>query len=499
MPSKEFTLDDIAQHNKEGDLWIIIDSKVYDLSRFADLHPGGAGVLYADSVAGKDATQVFFGLHRLEVLQRPQSYSRETETIKPLGPGELSLVPYAEPTWLSSGYFTPYYSDNHRKFHRALRAFLMEVVQPEAVRCEENGKRISQEVVDKLSEINFLAMRLGPGKHLKGRTLMGGIVKPEEYDYFHELILNTEIARFGTRAFVDGLLNGGVIALPPILNFGTPEQQAKFIPDILAGKKYISLAVSEAFAGSDVSGAQTWIVTGTKKWITNGTFSDYFTTLCKTDSGFVVLLVERSDAVSTKPVKTSYSSTAGTAFVTFDKARVPVANTLGQVGKGMSIVLSNFNHERWMVTATSLGAQRLVVEECLKWTNQRIAFGKPLHAQAVVRIKLATIISRVEACQAWIENITHQMNNMSYHEQSDKLAGPIALLKQFVSKAGRETAEDATQIFGGRGITVTGMGKVIENYHRTSPFDAILAGAEDVLGDLGVRQAIRRMPKNARL
>jgi hypothetical protein len=86
-----------------------------------------------------------------------------------------------------------------------------------------------------------------------------------------------------------------------------------------------------------------------------------------------------------------------------------------------------------------------------------------------------------------------------------------------VSKAGRETAEDATQMFGGRGITATGMGKIIENvglhfflfindadgyrakYHRTSPFDAILAGAEDVLGDLGVRQAIRKMPKNARL
>jgi prepilin-type processing-associated H-X9-DG protein len=50
MSSKEFTLDDITQHNKEGDLWIVIDSKVYDLSRFADLHPGGAGVLYADGV-----------------------------------------------------------------------------------------------------------------------------------------------------------------------------------------------------------------------------------------------------------------------------------------------------------------------------------------------------------------------------------------------------------------------------------------------------------------
>ncbi|OJA17920.1 hypothetical protein AZE42_03490 [Rhizopogon vesiculosus] len=433
MSSKEFTFDEVTQHNKEGDLWVVIDSKVYDLSRFADLHPGGANVLYAN--AGKDATQVFFGLHRLEVLQRPQ-YSRlqvgairgQTESIKPLAPGELSLVPYAEPTWLTPGYFSPYYSDNHRQFHKAVRAFFMEFVYAEAIRCEDSGKRISQEVVDKLSEINFLAMRLGPGKHLKGLTLMGGMVKPEEYDYFHEL--SNSLCR---------------------------------------------------------------------RWITNGTFSDYFTTLCKTDAGLVVLLIERTDAVSTKAVKTSYSATAGTAFVTFDKARVPVANTLGQVGKGLSVILSNFNHERWMVTATSLGAQRVVVDECLKWTNQRIAFGKPLHAQSVIRAKLAAMISRVEACQAWVENITLQMNNMSYHEQSDKLAGPIALLKQFVSKAGRETAEDATQIFGGRGITASGMGKIIENYHRTSPFDAILAGAEDVLGDLGVRQAIRKMPQNARL
>jgi hypothetical protein len=90
---------------------------------------------------------------------------------------------------------------------------------------------------------------------------------------------------------------------------------------------------------------------------------------------------------------------------------------------------------------------------------------------------------------------------------------------RFVSKAGRETAEDATQVFGGRALTVGGMGKLIENvrprvkfilptvnrrsrdtkYHRTSGFDAILAGAEDVLGDLGVRQAIKKMPHDVRL
>ena len=90
--------------------------------------------------------------------------------------------------------------------------------------------------------------------------------------------------RTGGRGYGDGLLGGKVIGLPPVLNFGSPELQAKVVPDVLAGKKFICLAISEAQAGSDVFGLQTnavktedgkhWIVNGTKKWITNGTFAD---------------------------------------------------------------------------------------------------------------------------------------------------------------------------------------------------------------------------------
>ena len=107
--------------------------------------------------AGKDATQTFFGLHRHEVLLRPQykhlqigTVAGQEEQFRPLLPGELSKVPYAEPTWLSKGYYSPYYSDNHRKFQTAVREFFTTVVQPESQRCEETGKRISQEVVDKM-------------------------------------------------------------------------------------------------------------------------------------------------------------------------------------------------------------------------------------------------------------------------------------------------------------------------------------------------------------
>ena len=75
----------------------------------------------------------------------------------------------------------------------------------------------------------------------------------------------------------------------------------------------------------------------------------------------------RCDGLSTQLIKTAYSAAAGTAFVTFDKVRVPVSNTLGKEGKGMSVILNNFNHERWAILVMSLSTQRLIVEECLKY------------------------------------------------------------------------------------------------------------------------------------
>lgn len=138
--------------------------------------------------------------------------------------------------------------------------------------------------------IQMHAMRLGPGKHLQGRTLMNGLVKPEEFDYFHELIITQEATRCGARGYGDGepillpaslvmltlpmigLLGGAVIGLPPVLNFGSDELKARIVPDVFAGKKFICLAISEAHAGSDVMGLQTTAVKSEdgKEWIING-------------------------------------------------------------------------------------------------------------------------------------------------------------------------------------------------------------------------------------
>jgi len=109
------------------------------------------------------------------------------------------------------------------------------------------------------------------------------------------------------------------------------------------------------------------------------------------------------------------------------------------------------------------------------------------------------MICLVEANQSWLETITYQMCHMPYAEQAKHLAGPTGLLKLSVTRAAHEIADEAVQIWGGRALTQSGMGRIIEMFNRTYKLDAILGGAEEILADLGVRQAMKNMPSKARL
>ncbi|PYI32008.1 acyl-CoA dehydrogenase NM domain-like protein [Aspergillus indologenus CBS 114.80] len=507
--AQTFTRAEVAQHNTEDSVWCIIDHRVYDLTDFLDAHPGGSVVL--NQIAGQDATTDFYNLHRQEVLDR---YSRlcigtvagESPEVVTPEPGSLSQVPYAEPLWLRPAFKSPYYNDSHRRLQKALREFTDRYVTPEAQEKERDGTYISQELIDRMAETNILAMRLGPGKHLHGRKLLGGVVDGKEFDYLHDLVVSQELVRANARGFQDGNMAGMAISLTAVQQWLRNEPLRQRITDeVLSGKKKMCLAITEAFAGSDVAGLRTtaqktpdgkyYIVNGTKKWITNGMFSDYFVTGCRTEKGFSVLLIPRGEGVETKQIKTSYSTAAATAFVQFENVKVPVENLLGEEHKGFIVIMSNFNHERFMMASSVIRMCATIVEECLKWCNQRIVFGKKLIEQPVMRQKLARMISLCESNQAWLESIAYQMCNMSYAEQSAHLGGPIGLLKSHATRSAQEIAEQATNIFGGRGLTQTGMGRVIEMFHRTYKFDAILGGTEEILADLGVRQAMKKFPK----
>ncbi|KAJ3120031.1 hypothetical protein HK098_004924 [Nowakowskiella sp. JEL0407] len=506
---RQITRDEVAKHNSEKDAWIIIDTEVFNITDFAAMHPGGELLLL--QYAGKDVTDEFYGLHKQEVLERYRkklligSIANETCTIQ-RNFGQVSQVPYAESSYWH-GFRSAYYNESHKRFRQAVRQFYDEVIIEEAQNGEKMEKVPSIELFKKMGAAGIWASRVGPGPHLIGFNLPGG-VKPEEFDYFHELIVHQENTRTGAPGFSDGLGAGLVIGLPPVMHFGPKWMKEKVIHEVLRGEKRICLAISEPNAGSDVAAITTtakkspcgkfYIVNGVKKWITNGTFCDYFSTAVRTGDGpggISMLLIERSEGVMTKPIKTSYAASAGTALIIFENVKVPVENLIGREGQGFQVIMYNFNHERWAIICLIVRSSRGITEDCFKWAHQRKVFGKRLIDQPVIRFKLAGMFAQTEAMENWLENITYQMTQMDYKEQSQRLAGPIALLKYQATRVAHHVSDEACQIFGGRGITKTGMGSNVEQFQRTYKFAAILGGSEEIMADLGVRQAMKEFPK----
>jgi alkylation response protein AidB-like acyl-CoA dehydrogenase len=285
----------------------------------------------------QDATKDFYNLHKQEVLTKYDSLVIGTiEGEKPevivQGPGDLSPVPYAEPLWLRPEFHSPYYNDSHRALQKKVREFVDKYISPEAHEKEADGTYISQQLIDRMAKEEFIGMRLGPGKHLHGKSLFG-IMKGEDYDYFHDLIVCQEMSRSTARGYQDGNLAGLMISLTAIRNWlPNIALREKVTKECMTGQKKICLAITEAFAGSDVAGLRTtavktpdgkhYIINGTKKWITNGMFCDYFVTACRTEKGFSVILIPRLEGVDTTAIKTSYSPAAGTAFIQFDNVKV---------------------------------------------------------------------------------------------------------------------------------------------------------------------------------
>jgi len=526
--TREVTCEELAAHNKEGDSWLAIDGKVYDVSKFMRVHPGGAGILRL--YAGKDATKEFFAMHKAEVLQKPGArLVKGVMAGAKVGVQEASadghnidVAPYSEPSaWM--GWHSPYYRESHRRLRARLRAFVEDVLKPEAAESEETGAHPSPEVFRAMGRCGLLAARVGkdvmpfaagiPGIELEQQ--LG--VKPSEFDHFHELIAHEEFGRLSFPSFCDGLGAGFCIGLPPVLHFAPPHIRDVVLPEVLLGEKRICLAISEPAAGSDVAGMLTtaaktpdgkhYVVNGIKKWITNGMFADYFVTAVRTGKGrggISMLFISRDMGVETKAIKTTYSSCAGTALVIFDNVKVPVENLMGmgnkgKEGQGFACVMYNFNHERWFIVSQFLQSCRLQIADCFKWANQRMAFGKPLIEQPVLRQKLARMSGMVESAHAMLEVVTYQMDTMPYKEQSEKLGGPIALLKYQSTRAGTLVADEAVQMFGGRGITRTGMGQNVERFQKTYKYASILGGSEEVMADLAVRQQMRGEALQARL
>jgi alkylation response protein AidB-like acyl-CoA dehydrogenase len=414
---------------------------------------------------------------------------------------------------------SPYWKESHKKLRLAVRKFFWESgVYDWSDRAEVSGEAPPRELVQKYGRSGLLAICAGKGeivKRIPEPNLFSECGIPySEIDQFHVALICEERTRMMCPGAEDGMISGISIGLGPVIHFGPKWMQGDLVQSIIMGDKTICLGITEPMVGSDVAGSTCraiksadgshYVVSGTKKWITNSVFADYFTTLVRVfdsngkEIGLTMLLIEKTDGVTVKPIPTDYSIAAGTGLIIFENVKVPAQNLLGKEGDGMRITMHNFNLERWGIIAMTLARSRRVIEETFLWANQREAFGKKLIDQPVIRAKLGEMISQLESCYAQYEKLTHQYNTLSRAKQAE-LGGPTALLKYRTTRASTVIADNAVQIFGGRGVTKTGPGRNISRFQKAYKLASVYGGSEEICVDLGVRQAMRQFPKNAKL
>ncbi|KFX93070.1 hypothetical protein O988_07009 [Pseudogymnoascus sp. VKM F-3808] len=421
-----------------------------------------------------------------------------------------AVIPFSEPPYLN-GFPSAYHTPSHLKWQKTCRAFMEENLLKYSMEWER-AETVPDHVFKKFADANFLVPNLPaplPVAWLKklGIHEMPGGIKVEDWDYLHTAIYIDEMARSGLAGPSASVTVGMAFGVAPVIKFGSPELQARFLPDLLTGRKRTCIAITEPDAGSDVANITTtaektkdgkhYIINGTKKWITNGIWCDYAAMAVRTGGpgaagiSMIQVPLKGYPGVTMRRLKVAGQISAGTTYIELDDVKVPVENLIGVEGMGMKYVMTNFNHERLTLAIGITRQARVALAAAVEYCMKREAFGKTLMDQPVVRNRLAKCGAELESQSAWVDQFVYQMCHLSKEDADLKLGGLTALVKAQSGRVLDECARCAVLLFGGNGYTRTGQGELVEKIYREVPGARIPGGSEDVMFDLSIRQLVK--------
>jgi alkylation response protein AidB-like acyl-CoA dehydrogenase len=407
-------------------------------------------------------------------------------------------LPFSEPSWYDSSKRSPYYNEHHIAYRKAMRDFVDNEIIPNVEDWEEAGE-VPRSAFKRAAEVGMLPAMCGWPTDIEGIP-----PRPEGFDGFFIVIAFDELCRCASGGVVWGLTGGFGIGLPPVVHGNSIDESIKqrVAGECIRGEKRIALAISEPTAGSDVSAITTtaeevgdhYVVNGLKKWITCGMFADYFTTAVRTgDEGMfgisLLLIPKTTKGVTVRPMDCMGVKGSGTAYVEFDNAKVPLEYLVGDV----TVLLQNFVAERLGIAIQAARFARVCLTESVSYCKRRVAFGKKLEDQPVVRYKLATMMREVEVTQAYIESIVYRVN-ITDQEGGDwfgalmRSGAEAALCKVQATRTFEHCAREAAHLHGGNSYV---KGNRIENLYRHVLSLAIPGGSEDVMVDSAARLALK--------
>lgn len=368
-----------------------------------------------------------------------------------------------------------------------IRASLRRFIETE-VKCRgeawEREGMVPREVLRQMGALGFFGMRYDEQYGGAGLDVMSSVMLAEE------------VGRSTFGGFSATVLVHTDMASPHLENAGTPEQKARWMPGITAGKTITAVAVTEPGAGSDVAGIRTravqdgsdWLLNGTKMFITNGVHADLYFVGAKTDPdakgsrGITMYAVEKGMkglSVGRALSKTGWLS-SDTAELIFDEVRVPAENVLGEVNRGFYSVMKNFQNERIVLGAMACAEAQTALDMTVAYVKQRQAFGGVLWNKQVVRQRLADCLTRIEAGRQLV-----------YHAARLDAAGlecerEVSMVKAYCGELVNSVLYVCVQFHGGMGYMRE---TPVERISRDVRVQAIGGGATEVM----LEQVAKRM------
>jgi acyl-CoA dehydrogenase len=272
----------------------------------------------------------------------------------------------------------------------------------------------------------------------------------------------------------------------PILIAGNEEQKEKYLRPLTEDLKFISFACSEPGMGSDVAGIQTrvkkdgnhYVLNGSKFWITNGPYADYFTVFAslnpeKRHQALCAFIVDAdTPGLKTgKPLEKMGHRASATSSVILKDVKVPEENLLGSEGMGFLIAMNTFAMTRPAIAAFSTGLARAAMEYARDYVNKREAFGHKLRSFEVIQFKLAEMYMKIEASR-----LLYQKAAWTADTTGDSTV-PASVAKAYATDAAMWIASEAVQIHGGYGYIDT---RPLEKLFRDAKLYQIYEGTSEI-------------------
>lgn len=375
-----------------------------------------------------------------------------------------------------------YFTEEHELFRKSLKDFLQKEVVPHIDKWEKEGK-VERFIWKKIGDMGFF-----------------GINYPEEFgglnlDLFYTVVFLEELQKINSGGFAANLWAHAYLAMTHLNKEGSQKIKEKYLVSSITGDQIGCLCITEPFGGSDVSGMRTtavknddtYVLNGSKTFITNGVYSDYLVVAAKTNlekgaKGISIFLVDRNTPgiSSTKLDKLGWKA-SDTAEIAFDNVIIPTDNLMGNENKGFSYIMEHFALERLVMAVNAHARAEFALEYTIQYMKDRTAFGQSISKFQALRHKVAQMSSELEVCKAFNYTTSKRLNDGEYVVKEATMA------KLTSTKMADDIIYQCLQLLGGYGY--------MEEYplarlFRDSRLGPIGGGTSEILREIIAKMVI---------